>query len=183
MRGEPTLSGITAQLFLQCEFFGHTGSYLDGDDAGKSVAAVVCLDGLCADVCRAANWAGSHAVCEGKLRHHPSQTVEDRRTRADQRAPHKDCNGVRLSSRRHVGHRGPPSQRSGQSPRLTCLTRGAATRKKRHHPEAHRDHTSADHSQPQKIPKTAASLDATVPLARQQSKKNSAKLFDHEKVV
>ena len=33
--------------------------------------------------------------------------------RADQRAPHKDCNGVRLSCSRHVGHRGPPSQRSG----------------------------------------------------------------------
>src|SRR5262245_33408849 len=51
--------------------------------------------------------------------------------RADQRAPHKDCNGVRLSCSRHVDHRGPPSQRSGQSPRLTCLTRGAATRTKR----------------------------------------------------
>jgi hypothetical protein len=28
MRGEPTLSGITAQLILQCEFFGHTGCCL-----------------------------------------------------------------------------------------------------------------------------------------------------------
>ena len=33
-------------------------------------AAVVCFDGLRADVCRAANWAGLHAICEGKLLHH-----------------------------------------------------------------------------------------------------------------
>ena len=28
---------------------------------GQSAAAVVCFDGLCADVCRAAHWAGLHA--------------------------------------------------------------------------------------------------------------------------
>jgi hypothetical protein len=58
-------------------------------------------------------------------------TVEDRRTRSHQCAPHKDRDGVRLPCGCYLGRCGPPSQCRGQSASLTRLTRGAATRTER----------------------------------------------------
>jgi hypothetical protein len=65
--------------------------------AGKSAAAVVSLDGVRADVCRAANWAGSQATCEGKLLHHSSRTIKDRRARTDQGTPHQPASSCTVA--------------------------------------------------------------------------------------
>src|SRR5262249_10475729 len=138
---------------------------------------------LCADVCRAADWVGSYAFRQGELRHHPSQTVEDRRARANQRAPHKDCNGVRLSRNRHVEHRGPPSQRSGQSPRLTCLTRGAATRKKTGTtPRPTETIPRLIPVSPERFRKPPRLLTPRCRLSIGNAKNHSAKSFHHAKV-
>jgi DDE family transposase len=91
----------------------------------------------------------AHTFRQGELRHHPPQTVEDRRARSDKRPPHKDRDGVRLSCSCYLGRCGPPSQCRGQSARLACLTRGAATRIKRGTtPRPTERPISADHSQP-----------------------------------
>ena len=98
------------------------------DHARQPAAAVVCLDGLCADLCPAAYRPGRHRLRRRHLRHHPPQAAQDWRAGARLRSPHQDRHGLGLPSRRTVGNRRPPPGRSRPSPRLAGLTREAAPR-------------------------------------------------------
>ena len=73
------------------------------------------------------------------LRHHPSQAAQDRCDRAHQRPPHQDRHGVRLSGRPRLAPRRHPARDRRLGPRLAGMTRAAAARPARHHPQAHRD--------------------------------------------
>ena len=106
-------------------------SHLDCHYAGKSVAPVVCLNGLCVAVCLAPHRPASHAVRQSDLRHHPSQAAQDRRPRTRECTPHQGCDGVSVSRSRYLGLGCQASRRCSQRARLARLTRAAATRNPR----------------------------------------------------
>jgi Transposase DDE domain group 1 len=94
--------------------------HLGPHDACQPAAAVVCFNGLCADLRPAPHRLGPYPVRPRLVRYHPPQAAEDRRPGAHQRAPHQagDAVGLPLSGRILC--------------RACCARRGALTPTRKH---------------------------------------------------
>src|SRR5712671_3304285 len=86
-------------------------TYLGPDAARQPAAAVVRLDGLCADLRLAPHRPRPYPVRPGVVRHHPSQAAEDRGLGARQRAPHQTRHAHRLPLSGRISRRARRAER------------------------------------------------------------------------
>ena len=139
------------------------------DDARQPAAAVVRLDGLCADLRLAPHRPGPHPVRPRLLRHDPPQAAEDRGAGAHQRAPHQARHALGL----------PLSGRVPRRPRRADRRRDGLTNQKApptYHPDTTQDHCSlaglakveTNHFNPQP-PLSSASPRRSAPAARKST--------------